>query len=533
MFLKEHVPGGRRHSRRGSLKPGLIGAAALAALVAAIAVPAVFANAGDPDSTQASWVYTNGDPSQGVDVTVTGTWSWGTNPSGGKDSQSCWSGNKPEKSAAGYDDVNGHAAVGIAVSWNDSSTPNTLTGKNTSGQPVTLHVGDTMDWVNPNYCAGTSASNPYPSGTFSATHHYPSLAAYNAAVPNGGMCVNAYDVHKYPDANEENPSKNGDNTLHNGHYSLGVDCATAVDNNPPAQSNPAMTVIKYERIGSASYTRGPITGNVGDRVDYEMVVQDTGNTDLSVTLSDPHCDAGTITPSGAVTLHPGDSATYFCSHVLVAGDRPTFTNTATANAGVLNASSQTTGNISASSSVDTNINPPSTPTPPPAQPTPPPAQPGTPPPADLNIVKLERIGATGGFVQGPIAGHVGDTVFYEILVTNPSSDPYTLNVTLSDPRCDANTLAPSAVVTLAPGQEQTYTCSHVLVAGDQPQFTNTATATAGPLNASASVQGVTRSASAVANVGPAAQVKGVTKTITKKAKPAPKKAVVKAASFTG
>lgn len=287
---------------------------------------------------------------------------------------------------------------------------------------------------------------------------------------------------------------------------------------PSPASSPAMTVMEYERIGDASFTRGPITAAVGDRVDFQVVVQDTGATSLDVSLSDLHCEAGTISPSGTATMRPGDTQTFTCSHVVQSGDQPTLTNVATATAGVPGASSQTTGTISGSSSVDTNIDPP--------------AAPATPQP-DVNIVKLERIGVTGGFVQGPTAGHVGDTVFYEILVTNPSADPYTLTVSLSDPRCDANTLAPSSVVTLAPGQEQTYTCSHLLVAGDQPQFTNTATAAAGPLNSPASVHGVTRSASAVANVGPAAQVKGVTKTITRKAKPAPKQAVVKAASFTG
>src|SRR5579862_5072469 len=175
--------GSRRVLRRAPL---FVLAAAIAALILA---PLAFENAGDPDSTVATWQYVSGN-SGPVNVTVNGTWSWGDNSiaGGGKDSQSCF----PSNPVAGYNDVNGHWAVGIAVSWNDASTPNTLTGTATNGTAVTLHVGNAMDFTDPNYCAGTTAAAPYPSGTFTATHQYASLSNFLTDTNGGHVCANAY-----------------------------------------------------------------------------------------------------------------------------------------------------------------------------------------------------------------------------------------------------------------------------------------------------------------------------------------------------
>jgi hypothetical protein len=63
-------------------------------------------------------------------------------------------------------------------------------------------------------------------------------------------------------------------------------------------------------------------------------VTNTGDVPLTLSFSDPHCDAGTVTgPTGNLnpdgTLPPGGVAQYFCSHVLQATDVPQFTNAAT------------------------------------------------------------------------------------------------------------------------------------------------------------------------------------------------------------
>ena len=71
------------------------------------------------------------------------------------------------------------------------------------------------------------------------------------------------------------------------------------------------------------WTTSDIAGGVGDAVQYQITVANTGDTQLTFgNLVDPHCDAGTIAggpgPSG---LAPGDSTTYTCSHVLTAADQ--------------------------------------------------------------------------------------------------------------------------------------------------------------------------------------------------------------------
>jgi hypothetical protein len=322
----------RLHARHRALFTGGVCAALVLVCLAGVlgAVPHASANAGDPDWTHSTWAFVSGS-SGPILVTVTGTWSWGDNglPGGGADSQSCATGNTVSSTG-----MPGHEALGMTVSWDDASTPHVLTGTAKNGTPVTLHVGDAMDWMNADYCAGTTKADPYPSGSYTATHQYSSYAAFFAAT-GGRMCANAYDIHFIAKAADNDPVTNTDSTLHRGHYRLSRDCATT---GPP--NHPGLSFKKLERIGSTgAFVRGRVTGVVGDTVRYEMLAANTGDTTLTVALVDSRCDAGTITPAGPVVLSPGGAATFTCSHKLVARDRPDFVNTATATAGAITDSS--------------------------------------------------------------------------------------------------------------------------------------------------------------------------------------------------
>jgi hypothetical protein len=157
------------------------------------------------------------------------------------------------------------------------------------------------------------------------------------------------------------------------------------------------------------------------------------------------------------------------------------------------------------------------------------------PPASITLVKLERVGTTGDFVAGPVTAKVGDTIYYQITVTNTGP---AASVNISDPGCTG--LAPAGPQGLETGKSVTFTCSHALVAADGSSYTNTVTATA----TAASGVPATATASVTATVGVGA-VLGVTKTIkhagparkhkvkkvTKQAKPA--RARVRAAGVTG
>ena len=148
----------------------------------------------------------------------------------------------------------------------------------------------------------------------------------------------------------------------------------------------------------------------------------------------------------------------------------------------------------------------------------------------LSVQKLERVGTTGSFSSGPVSAVVGDTIFYEILVSNIGNT--SLDVSLSDPHCDAGTLMPAGTTTLAAGATEEYTCSHVLTSADGSSYVNTATASGYSSAVSATV--VSQS-TVTASVSPATSgVAGAHKTLKKVThKARPTHAVVRGASFTG
>ncbi len=97
---------------------------------------------------------------------------------------------------------------------------------------------------------------------------------------------------------------------------------------------PAFSIEKLQKIagGSGSYTTTQLTGDVGQTVDYEIIVKNTGNVPLTLgSLTDSHCDSGTISGGpGGGELAVGASTTYACTHVLDEADQSagSYSNTA-------------------------------------------------------------------------------------------------------------------------------------------------------------------------------------------------------------
>jgi uncharacterized repeat protein (TIGR01451 family) len=86
---------------------------------------------------------------------------------------------------------------------------------------------------------------------------------------------------------------------------------------------PAITITKT----------GTTNAHVGDPVVYTLVVTNPGNTPLaSVTVTDPKCDGLSVRADDDADglLSPGESWTYHCTHVVVAGDGASILNTAKA-----------------------------------------------------------------------------------------------------------------------------------------------------------------------------------------------------------
>ena len=82
-------------------------------------------------------------------------------------------------------------------------------------------------------------------------------------------------------------------------------------------AEPAFTIEKHQRLeGESRATRSlKLTRKVGQTVEYEIIVKNTGNVTLKFgPLSDAHCED--ISPSGAVNLAVGGEESYTCDHVL-------------------------------------------------------------------------------------------------------------------------------------------------------------------------------------------------------------------------
>jgi len=92
---------------------------------------------------------------------------------------------------------------------------------------------------------------------------------------------------------------------------------------------PSYTIEKEQEIPArGTWTKELILGVVGETVDYQVLVKNTGNVPLTFSsFIDPHCDAGTISGGpGASPVAPGETTVFTCSHVLVAPVQ--YTNTA-------------------------------------------------------------------------------------------------------------------------------------------------------------------------------------------------------------
>ena len=244
-------------------------------------------------------------------------------------------------------------------------------------------------------------------------------------------------------------------------------------NDPNEQSTvtnqplPAITLTKLERDGSSgSFTHGPITGNVGDTVNYQITIVNTGNQPLVLAFTDTECDSGTLSSpvvlSGGYdasthTLASGGQIQYTCSHVLSTSDTGGYTNVAAVVGTAPNGTQ-----VSAKDQVVAYANTPG-----------------------ISVLKLQSLSATGPFTTGILTAKVGQTIYYEIQATNTGAEPLTLSI--SDPRCDAGTLQGPTLLNgtlngsvLSPAGSAQYTCSHVLTSTDTTPFTNTATVTGTP-----------------------------------------------------
>jgi hypothetical protein len=210
---------------------------------------------------------------------------------------------------------------------------------------------------------------------------------------------------------------------------------------PQPTGEPDFTIEKQQQIrgSGGGFTTAPLTGAIGQTVEYEIKVANTA--DVAETLSgftDAHCDPGTIAGGpGASPLSPGQSTTYTCSHLL--STVGAYTNEATVTASSVGGTPLT----QTSNQVVVEVA----------------AAPG------FTIEKRQEVAGSGsGFTTSPVSATVGQTVDYQIVVTNTGNVALTFS-SFTDPRCDEGTIAGGpGKVPVAPGSSTTFTCSHVLTA---------------------------------------------------------------------
>ena len=206
---------------------------------------------------------------------------------------------------------------------------------------------------------------------------------------------------------------------------------------------PAIEVVKA----------GPTRLHHGDTMEFSFAVRSTGNTPLhAVTVTDDRCAPVSAQPvsktgdDGDALLEDGEVWIYNCSKPVpthAAGESDPLCNVATA-----------TGKDEQDMSVSDT---------------------------DQHCTDIIHPAIALAKTADRETAYVGDTITYRFDVTNPGDTG--LTVTLSDPRCDASTLAGPQKVAgdqddlLEPDEQWRYTCTHVVTAQDPDPLPNTARAT--------------------------------------------------------
>jgi hypothetical protein len=387
-------------------------------------------------------------------------------PHGGHDNSGQSSVKDITAGGKGYNDDNSYDTNQVGPgpgSCPKISVPTLTTSASSATAPSAIHDVATLTGSSG---AGSITFNVYPSG------------ANCSGTPSFTSSVSTTGDGDYQ-SGDFSPASGGTYQWQASYSSSTIQNLLSTCNDPNEQSTvslpnaPAIKLVKLERIGSAAFKHGPVTGNVGDTVNYEMMATNTGDTPLALAFTDAQCDNGTLSaPSvvtgnytaGSQTLAPGGEIRYTCSHVLTAGDQP-YTNTASVTGTPPPGEGPP---VSAHDSVRAFANTPG-----------------------ISVLKLQRDGDSGEFTTNLLTitetkgDYVVHTIDYEIQVTNTGSDPLTLS--LSDALCDSGTAQGPTVISgtlngdvLAPGGKAQYTCSHRLLKSDSATFTNVATVTGTP-----------------------------------------------------
>src|SRR5262249_37544564 len=161
-------------------------------------------------------------------------------------------------------------------------------------------------------------------------------------------------------------------------------------------AEPSFTIEKLQKIEGSQgpFTANELEGKDGETVDYQIVVTNTGNTQLTFgPLVDPKCDEGTIEggpgaepvqPAGIGGSPPAGKTTYTCKHTITSEDGLDYTNVASVTGSP--PAGQGAPVTNESNTVVVNI----------------PEQPS------FTIEKLQRLNGTAEFTEAELRGEIGE-----------------------------------------------------------------------------------------------------------------------------
>ena len=208
-------------------------------------------------------------------------------------------------------------------------------------------------------------------------------------------------------------------SLESAPYTTYTTTFTILPPQPTLPVSPGFTIEKLQRLGGeATFTKNELTGHVGQTVEYEIVVRNTGNTPLQFShFQDANCEGISGGP-GEKFVQPGEATVFTCSHKLTAPG--TWVNAAVIQG------NEGTGKKE-SNEVVVKV-------------------PAAPPVPGFTIEKLQQLGG-GPFTKSELTGAIGETVKYEIIVRNTGEVTLKLS-NFKDENCEgigggASELAPA------------------------------------------------------------------------------------------
>ena len=200
---------------------------------------------------------------------------------------------------------------------------------------------------------------------------------------------------------------------------------------------PVFMIEKRQRVeGEASYTESELAAKVGQKVEYEVIVFNTGNVPIKfAALKDSGCED--ISPSGGTELDVDESETFTCEHTLTSTGE--YTNEASIE-GNEGASTRTSNKVTVKVQE-----------------------------ARFTIEMLQRLHGETSYTKSELTAGVGQTVEYAVIVKNAGA--VTLKfAALKDGGCE--NISPRGGTELEAGESETFSCEHALTIA--AQYTNEA-----------------------------------------------------------